>query len=232
MGPPIVTTLQQIGLSALYAPPGSETWVFLRWNTTSLPATIPFDDTWAASGSPKELGDYAFLLSVPTTSTAPKVEELLRSVFSAPNGATGFGWVGSSAVGATAVPTKLVSNLPVVANDTSVALPPGIMPMGFMAGMSLISTNSGLLATLPYPKPPVAPVGIEILLFGGLAGCMHFTGALKSTVQGDTTDKQLADVLVDPLRLTNSKRTRIKPLAVEYALSGTPTSGYTFLPVP
>src|SRR5258708_3874056 len=210
--------LVRIGASSLYAPPGGETWVFLLWDDAAPPATIAIDETWADHGSPQRIGDYVFTLSVPAAPGAGAFEAMLRGVFSPPMGATGFGGAGKSAPGATPVAVKLISDQPIVAEATPVNLPRGVLTFGFMASLSLLATRddsgamTGLIATTPAPDSAAPVEGIALPLLGSLAGCIEFRGALRSAVDGDSSIKRLAQVRIDPLRVSDPKSTRVSPL--------------------
>ena len=225
-------TLTQIGSSKLYAPPGVETWAFLLWDATT-PKTIALSETWSDRGTPGRVGDYAFLLSVPSPAQAPKIETVLRGVFGAPNGATGFGWFRTEAA-AYPVPTTIEADLPIVAAEAKV--PAGPLQFYFTPKLPIVAARdssgamNGLLFTDPRPAPGAGAYGVVLPLLGPLAGCIVFLGALQSTVIGDRTVKKLANARIDPLRLTNKERTRITPTGVQYVLSGNEVTGYHFLP--
>jgi hypothetical protein len=227
--------LTQIGGTTLYAPNGGETYVFFLWDAASPPPSIPMGDTWANEGAPERAGYYVFLLAVPTPGDAPALETRLRTLFSAPD-TTGFGWVAATDALSTAVELALdTAEFPIIAADTPVHLPPQAMPFTFSANLPVLGmtasdgTLNGFVMTQPRPQNPATAVGVSIALSGPVAGCIHFTGALESAVIGTQAIKRLADVLIDPLRLTDKNRTRIKPTGVSYTLTQTST-GYTFYP--
>jgi hypothetical protein len=230
----MATLLTRIGDTTLYKPGGGETYVFLLWDVSSPPQTIPLDETWADDGSPLRVGDYVFLLSVPPPDQAPALEKRLRTLFSAPE-TTGFGWVAAKDELSTAVNVALTGGLPAIAADTPVRMPPSAIRFTFLANLPVLASTdgdgkmNGLVMTQPRPGSAAGAAGASIALSGPIAGCIRFTGALESVVSGDATTKQLADVLIDPLRLTNPKRTYILPTGVRYTLTRTVT-GYTFYP--
>jgi hypothetical protein len=227
-------TLTRIGSSALYAPPGGETWVFLLSDAASAPPAVELEETWSDRGTPARVGDYAFLLAVPSPSEASAVETLLRGVFGAPAGATGFGWAGKNAGSAYPVATALDDGAPIVRSDARI--PAGTLTLYFAAKLPVVAARdsagslTGLLFTDPRPAQGAGAHGLVVPLLGPLAGTVVFLAALESRVIGDRSIKALADVRIDPIRLTNKERTRITPTGMKYVLSGNAAHGYHFLP--
>lgn len=233
--------MTRIGDSALYAPAKGLTWLFLLWDVTDPPPSIPLTDTWSEQGSPARLGWYVFVSATPDRAHAAGLERALRDALPVPV-ATGLAWVGEDAGsgldlrGAVAVRSD-DQGRPVVAADAPITLPPELLTLGFLAGMRLALRHeetgepNGVIATRPaYDDQPWT--GVVVPLTGSLAGCLTLTALLESTVEHDHSTKLAADVRVDPLRPFDPERTRISPTGAAYALIAETDKTYRLLPVP
>ncbi|HEX2187717.1 MAG TPA: hypothetical protein VHG51_02405 [Longimicrobiaceae bacterium] len=236
-------TLTRIPGTALYTPPGRETWVFLLWDAAGAKDTLPLRDTWADRGTPQRPGWYVFLRAVPAAAHAPELEAALRGDGGLPApSATGWAWSawasgpGAELRGRVAVRPDEASD-PVVAEDAPVAFPKGVTEFGFAAGLRVASTRDGagevdglVVARPALPDEPW--VGIRLPLAGPLAGCIVFGALLESTVSGEHSRKQAADVRLDPLRPFDPARTRTTPTGAEYLLVAEGDGKYRLEPYP
>ncbi len=212
--------LAQIGSSALYAPASGGRFVFLRWDGANPPASIQLAATWASSGPPAAEGWHVLVTAPPSAAAAAAFESSLRGVLAA---SRGFAWaITPPATFALAgqVPIGLdLAGKPIVASDSPIALPRGITQLTFSGGLALTAVDppdlTGISAAAPAGNP--GP-GIVVALAGDAPGCVRLRGLLYSTVVGDRSRKDLAEVQLDPLAPFDPDRTKITPLGLEYEL--------------
>jgi hypothetical protein len=230
--------LSRIGATSLYKPDSGETYAFLLWTPDPQRERIALDQTWADQGAPPLVGWYVFLLSAPAGADAAELESRLRGVLPPPS-VTSLAWASDSPAAfelLAALALKLgPTDQPMLADDVPLVLPPGILCFTFAKNLCAMRMDfgagdlTGVILATPRPPSAAGASGLALPLLGPCAGCIHFTGARESTVTGDASVKPLADVLLDPLRLTDARRTRIRLTGLDYVLSKD-GAGYHFFP--
>jgi len=214
------------------SPGPGETMLFLLWNTTSPPATIPLEQTWSSSGVPASLGYFLFLNKIPDASVLAAFEASIRKDLATP-AATSFAWViyalGKPPVISTLLPVgPNASKAPVVAQDVPLALPPGMEGLGLAQNAPVLaSENADFLTgfTITYPplagSDPPSAQGIDLPMTGAAVGAIRFAGLVNAgpvKVQ-DKALKSLVLVQIDPLRPVDPKRTFQTITGIQYTLT-------------
>ena len=217
--------LTRIAATGLYAPPAGPRFVFLLWNTTGAPATIPFSATWADEGPPRAVGWYVFVDAMPQAGAAATLESDLRGALTADRG---LAWAvpatGSAPFELTgAVPIELdADGRAVVSAASPIVMPTGMPPLGVAAGLrvtALPTEAGGEPAALGLTDPAGRPaLGLVVALTGTTSGGVSFRAFLASPVTAAGTVKPLAAVQIDPLDPFSPDRTRVTPLGRDYAL--------------
>ena len=225
--------LTRIAATGLYAPPAGPRFVFLLWNTSGAPATIPFSATWADEGPPRAVGWHVFVDHAPQAGEAAPLESALRGALTADRG---LAW----AVPATgsepfelsgAVPIGLdADGRPVVSAASPIVMPTGMPPLGIATGLratALPTQAGGEPAALGLTDPGGGPaLGLVVALTGPTSGGVSFTALLASPVTAEGAVKPLAAVEIDPLDPFSPDRTRVTPLGRDYALVHEPGGVY------
>jgi hypothetical protein len=217
-------TLQRVKSTSLYQPeqPGNgENLFFLLWDASAPPASIPLEDTWAASGTPRSVGYFLFLNVLPAGGDVAAFEQDIRKLL--PNPITSaFVWVvytpgPNSANVKTLLKTKLnASQNPCVDGDTELVLLPGQKRIGFSDGALIFALASGGLITgfvssYPTLAGAQAPgtLGVALPMIGGLVGCVRFGGLINfAALSADSSSarKTLVEVAIDPLHPLDIQR--------------------------
>ena len=223
--------LQPVESTSLYQPaqpaPG-ENMLFLLWDAGAHPATIPLENTWAASGPPVSVGYFLFLNVLPAAGTFAAFEQTIRKLLIAalePLTAlvtSGFAWVvydlkTQTPTIQTLLKTKLDnSQHPVVDGDTELVLLRGQKRVGFSDGTPLFATAprgsiTDFVSTYPVLAGAQTPqqTGVALPMTGGLVGCVRFAGLVNlPNLREDASSarKTLVDVAIDPLHPLDTKR--------------------------
>ena len=226
----------QVTGTCLYQAGTTQTLVFLRWNTTSPPASLTLEEVWAASGPPGTPGYLVFLNSW-SVSSASTLETTLRAVLTSPVG-TGFVWASVAAAGTppvvtvqTCLATKLNGdNLPCVDGNTPLAGLPGGPKVGFSDRSPVTASEedgciTGFVITNPPmgTTPPPSGRGVSLPMAGTGIGCVQFSGLVDAPgrAQAGVTQacKAAVSVSIDPLHPIDSKRNYMIYTGSEYVLA-------------
>lgn len=223
-------SLTRTGASSLYQPDGAGPKNRLAFLAAGAAPSIPLDDCWARSGTPKAPGYFVLLDRAADATSAAAIEAYLRTDPNGPNlslapAANGIVWL----VQGTGGPPKLVAMslsvldkaaAPTVAANTIVVDLPGLPILGLGEGAPIVADTdptSGALAALTVlsrpveqlgRQPPSAPCvgpGVRIDLSSARAGQLTFSGLIDGPGGGDVRD--LVKVLMDPLHPLNSTQT-------------------------
>src|SRR5271166_4477053 len=188
-------------------------------------SSLSLDETWA--GTP--IGYYLFLKKLPDDAAKfqQQAEKALDIAAQSPEHSS-FAWLAwdgkTVRVVARIVVKAAGSGDPVVESDTLISVP-GIPGIGVAAATPVLGDKDGdgflngfFLTYPPQPghdgQPASGPPwggGMTIPMAGDFAGCFRFEALLNSgrSSCGNAMRKQVAVVSFDPVRPTDSRRTRI-----------------------
>jgi hypothetical protein len=209
------------------SPASNEALLFLSTTpgkTRSL-ASLSLDKTW----DDEPIGYYLFLKKLPDDDSkfAAQAEEALDLAAHPPKHSS-FAWLAWDGKTVTVVANVVIkpeaSGDPVVETDTVISIPgfPGIgvaeaAPVlgekdgdGFLNGFSLAYPPQMAHAGQPASRPPWG-ASVTVPMAGIYAGCIRFEALLNApkSSSGNAVRKQVAVVSLDPVRPTDSRRTRI-----------------------
>lgn len=222
--------LQRIKPTLLYEPkPPSpeEHLLFLRFNNTAPPDSIPLEQAWADSGLPDNSGYFLFLNAIPTDPAF--FEDKIRPQLPEPT-ASAFAWAISGATPAvqTLLKTKLNNSNPCVDGDTPLSLPPGLEDLGFADNSPVLSITvdgfiTGFVVTHPaLTNPQANPLGLILPMTGPAVGCVQLQGLTSRFAQppaNDSAVKNLVNVSVDPHNPFDTQRNYMRFTGAQYILT-------------
>lgn len=223
-------SLIRTGASSLYQPDGAGPKNRLAFLAAGTAPSLPLDDCWAKTGSPKEPGYFVLLDRAADATSAAAIETFLRTD---PNGpklppapaANGLVWLvqgtgGPPKILATSLTILSKDAAPSVAANTIIVNLPGLPVLGFGEGAPIAMVEDPVTGTLvgltvlsrpversgqqPPSFPCVGP-GVRIDLSLARAGQLNFAGLIDAPGGGNVRD--LVGVLMDPLHPLNSTQT-------------------------
>jgi hypothetical protein len=207
---------------------------------------LTLDETWA--GAP--IGYYLFLKKLPDDASKFEQEaaKALDTAMQPPEHSS-FAWLtwdGKTAtVVARVVMKAAISGDPTVDKDESISIPgfPGVgvaaaspVPgskdqQGFLNGFFFTYPPQSAHDGQPASGPPWG-AGMTVPMSGDYAGCLRFEALLNSpTSSGSAARKQVAVVSLDPVRPTDSRRTRISLTGVLLDFGQLPSGAFYLKPV-
>ena len=230
------------------SPAANEALLFLDTtpsSSNSVLSPVTLDKTWDG----KPVGYYLFLKKLPDNFSKFQEEaERVLDVPAQPPQHSSFAWLGWKADAAT-VKAKIlikpaVSGDPVAAEDVAISIP-GIPGIHIPAATPVVgekddegNLNAFSFAYPPQPAhdgqpasdPPWAS-GTVVPMAGNYAGCLKFQALLNAgNSSGNPIRKQVALVSLDPVRPTDSQRTRISLTGVLLNLGQLPSGAFYLEP--
>lgn len=225
-------------------PAPDELLLFLRIGAAGPAGDLSLDQTW---DKPADYGYYLFLDRMPADFTAFEANVKAKLPQEPPQ-ASSFAWVDTSSN--VQIPYLLRIGrdpqfAPWVAEDFAVLGPTGYLGLGIVFTTPIAPVKAGGFVqgfTLQYPAQPAfegqpasqAPsgAGSSLPMTGSGVGCFRFQGLYSTSPGGDgnSVEKGLFDVSVDPLRLFDGSRSYMTPTGLRYRITKE-TAGFSIAPI-
>jgi len=216
--------LERVQSTSLFQPrdPGpGENLLFLRWDRTNVPASLPLEKTWANTGTPTDAGYFLFLNILPPSDEVASFETEIIKMLPAPT-TSAFAWVSYVLKNKlTSIQTLLKTKLndddePSVEGNTELVLLPGQKRVVFGDGSSILANLAdGFIDGFVITYPPITgtqssgTLGVTLPFVGSLVGCVLFPGLINSLSgrrDAESARKTLVTVSIDPLHPLDPKR--------------------------